>query len=119
LLQITIFVTGMKFSRRISKFISLFLIVVMMQKTVVGLYLHNWLHTPCSQTETSKAPGISLSGINCTCIDDFYLPFSETPEQVVPTIPVIETGFTAVLQFSIPFTEKILPSLRGPPSVPA
>jgi hypothetical protein len=94
------------------------LIVILLQKTSGGLYLHNWLH---SQTNASPntAPGLPViipDRGSCTCIDDFYIPFTETAEQAIQPIPVIETGFVAVLQFSFPSGLKIFHSLRGPPA---
>src|SRR5258705_13645897 len=108
----------MRSNRYITKGLSVLLIIVLVQKTIGGLYLHNWLHAQnnSSGSLASHSPAIIAHTGNCTCIDDFYIPFTETPQQFIQPIPVIETGFVAVLQFSIPFTVKFFHSLRGPPS---
>src|SRR5258706_8799189 len=111
----------MRSNRYITKGISVLLIVILMQKTCGGLYLHNWLHSQNnpSKSSASHLPDIATDPGKCACIDDFYLPFTETPEQFIQPIPVIETGFVSVFKFSIPFEVKIFLSLRGPPSVVA
>ena len=108
----------MRSNRYITKGISILLIVILLQKTSGGLYLHNWLHSQpnTSRNTASDLPVIIPDPGTCTCIEDFYIPFTETAEQVIQPIPVVETGFVAVLQFSFPFELKFFHSLRGPPS---
>ena len=87
-----------------------------MQKTGGGLYLHNWLHAPNGRLANSGLPAIGQDALSCTCLDDFYIPFSETPEQVVQIPATIQIEFVTVPILSIPFAQKFFHSLRGPPS---
>jgi hypothetical protein len=86
-----------------------------MQKAGMGLYLHNRLHTQKNIPSSSDTPAIGQNAIGCTCIDDFYLPFVEAPEQLVKTPCTIRIEFVASLISFIPSSSKFFHSLRGPP----
>jgi hypothetical protein len=105
----------MKYNRYISKCISLFLIVLLMQKAGGGLFLHDWLHAQNKTNASHQLPAVAEGVANCTCIDDFYVPFAETAGQIIQPVPEIKTEFVAVPDLPIPFSSKFFHSLRGPP----
>ena len=85
-----------------------------MLKAGGGLYLHNWLHSQKNIPASSNTPAIGQNAIACSCIDDFYIPFDETPEQPVQTPSTIKIEFVTSLTSLIP-SSKFFHSLRGPP----
>lgn len=105
---------GRSFTLRCAAFL---LILVFSQKAGAGLFLHNLLHTPSAnnkapQQENEKGKDFRY---NCTCIDDFLMPFNEEEEPVYFN-PVL--NFTIPVIFYkelIPFRTSIFSSLRGPP----
>jgi hypothetical protein len=116
LLQKTIFaVRNMKTNRHIAKCLSVLFIIILMLKAGGGLYLHYWLHSQKSATASSGTTAISQNPLTCTCIDDFNIPFTETPGQVVQKPGSIKIEFVASLASLIPSFSKFFHSLRGPP----
>jgi hypothetical protein len=109
----------MNFKRQIAKCSSVLLIVILMLKVGGGLYLHNWLHAQNAASASSGLPALGNATSHCTCIDDFYIPFTEAPEQIVQAPAAIRTAFIAPPKFLIPFFPKFFHSLRGPPSFTA
>ena|SRR5882724_2002478 len=105
----------MRTNKHIQKCISVLLIIILMQKAGAGLYLHNWLHSQKNIPSSSGAPVIGQNTIACSCIDDFYVPFAETPEQLVQAPYTIKIEFVASLISFIPSSSKFFHSLRGPP----
>ncbi|HMJ46652.1 MAG TPA: hypothetical protein VK498_04950 [Ferruginibacter sp.] len=105
----------MRANRNIRKGISMLLILVFMQKAGGGLFLHNFLHfqkiEPVSDVTTSLKHTIS----SCSCIEDFYVPFTETPQQTVHSPCRIHFEFVTPHSALIPFSAKFFHSLRGPP----
>ena len=102
----------------ILRFAAFLLILVFSQKAGAGLFLHNLLHNTASnnkipEQENKKNKGLSY---NCTCIDDFLMPFAEAEDPVyaqpVLTIVVPFTFF----EDNIPFHTPVFSSLRGPPA---
>src|SRR5258706_9457382 len=94
------------------------LILVFSQKAGAGLFLHNLFH---STTANNKIPGQENEkskefNYNCTCIDDFMMPFDGSEEPVysppVSTRIIPETFF----EDRIPFYNSILSTPRGPPA---
>ncbi|NOT52107.1 MAG: hypothetical protein HOP10_12615 [Chitinophagaceae bacterium] len=116
-MQKTIFVPGMRCNRYISKSISLLLIVLIMQKTGGSLFLHNWTHTQNNTCGSHGLPAIAEELISCACIDDFYTPFVESPEQLIQLLPAIKIAFITVGDLPIPFSSRVFHSLRGPPFI--
>jgi hypothetical protein len=91
-------------------------LLVFSQKIGGGLYLHNWLHTnTCKQS--TQTTGVSVSSYNCSCIDDFSMPFAEDAEKVSQPISVIKPEFSSPDKFLIPPSSTIFYSLRAPPSI--
>ena len=94
------------------------LILAFSQKAGTGLLLHNLFH---STTENTKIPGQENEkgkqlGYNCTCIDDFLMPFAEA-EQPICSQPVSDHSAIFIIdEETIPFYTSILSFLRGPPA---
>jgi hypothetical protein len=99
--------------------ISVLLVLVLLQKTVGGLYLHNWLHTSAAKTEKHipGSPEITATSKDCSCIDDFYVPFIESAEQLVASVPPATIVCLSPLKTAIPYRGKDFHSLRGPPAI--
>jgi hypothetical protein len=106
----------MRYKQPILKLASILLILVLTQKMVGGLYLHNWLHV--SKTNiVHTSGGKTISQYNCSCIDDFYVPFTE-PSPVIIVIPLPERGdYFAIPKMALPVKPRFSPSLRGPPVI--
>jgi hypothetical protein len=104
----------MRSNRRILKSLAVMLLLVFCQKVGGGLYLHNWLHAKAC-TETSQSTETKVTGYNCSCIDDFSMPFADDAERTSqPTIP-ITTEFIVSYNSSIPHSSPFFHSLRAPP----
>jgi hypothetical protein len=105
----------MRYKQLILKVTSLLLIILLTQKMVGGLYLHNWLHGSKNSTFHSKGE-LSIAPFNCSCIDDFNIPFTE-PATVYVDIPSrIHTSIYTIPEISLPVVTRLYPSLRGPPA---
>ena len=109
-----LYISGMKYKRLILKVTSILLIILLTQKMVGGLYLHNWLHG--SGNIAFHLPGEkAISPYNCSCIDDFNIPFTE-PATVYIDIPSrIHNAIYAIPEISLPVVTRFYHSLRGPP----
>src|SRR5262245_46238354 len=103
----------MRSNRLTVKCLAIILLLVFCQKVGGGLYLHNWLHAnACKQY--SHTAGETVSGYNCSCIDDFSMPFADNEEKISqPAIPV-KTEFTPSYNSLIPFSSRFFHSLRAP-----
>jgi hypothetical protein len=105
----------MRSNRLRVKSLAIVLLLVFCQKVGGGLYLHNWLHANnCRETQST---GTSVTGYNCSCIDDFSMPFAENSEATVQTISSTEAEFISFYKFSIPLSPALFNSQRGPPFV--
>lgn len=103
----------------ILRFAAFLLLLAFSQKAGAGLFLHTLLH---SNTANSKIPSQENENsrelnYNCTCGDDFMMPFAEV-EKPVFAGPV----FSPVILFDsysneISFYNSTLSFLRGPPAV--
>ena len=104
----------MKLRQPIIKLVSIIMLFVMMQKIAGGLYLHNWLHV--SKNVAFAAHGEKEIGqYNCSCIDDFYIPFTE-PSTFSIQVPVPGyTDYFIVPENALPVVSKYFHSLRAPP----
>ena len=105
----------MRYNKSILKGISVFLIVLLMQKTEGSLYLHDWLHAQKITRPSNEFPSLTEKAIACTCIDDFYTPFAESPALVIQQPQTIQTVFVVIPALPIPFSPTNFHSLRGPP----
>lgn len=102
--------------RQVIKQVStIFLILVLSQKMGAGLYIHNWLHAPHSKQAASSPASPKDVRYACNCLNDFYIPFTET-EQPVIWFPVFTTYYEpAAPACAIPSVYKYFHSLRAPP----
>ena len=105
----------MRSNRLTVKSLAIILLLVFCQKVGGGLYLHNWLHANNCRQSTHTA-GQVVSGYNCSCIDDFSMPFAENSEIIVQAISSTEAKFISFYKFLIPFSSALFNSQRGPPS---
>lgn len=88
--------------------------IVLTQKIAGGLYLHNWLHD--SQQLSSLSHGSkTVSQANCSCIDDFYAPFTEPVILSAETPLSVQVDFFPVRKPALPIVAKYFHSLRAPP----
>jgi len=104
----------MRSNRLTVKSFAIILLLVFCQKAGGGLYLHNWFHaTACK--ETPQSTGARVTGYNCSCIDDFSMPFADNPETVYQPAPTIEPEFVPSEKSFVPVSSKLFHSLRAPP----
>jgi hypothetical protein len=92
------------------------LMLIFSQKMGMGLYLHNWLHASKQHaTNGNPASGEEVK-FACGCINDFTLPFTETPALQVPAPPISVYLPQAAPVYSLPVVYKYYHSLRAPPA---
>jgi len=104
----------MKVRSFILRFAAFFLILIFSQKAGAGLFYHDLFHK-ISSTELPAGHEKEIS-YNCTCIDDFLMPFAETvtasdAAPVSKYITVVEVYKELLL-----FQTSVHSSLRGPPA---
>ena len=106
-----------EFSRKIIAILLLFLFV---EKVGLRLFLHNRLHQSTISAVSSKqknTPKQSISQQDCGCLDDFFIPLSQTEEAALPLPNIAYIDTIASFKY-----DCIQPSptysiqLRGPPS---
>ena len=104
----------MRYKQPIIKLVSILMMFVLTQKIAGGLYLHNWLHGSRSVTLSSHDDK-TIGQYNCSCIDDFYVPFTE-PLKISLQVPFPDQAdFSIVRDLALPVVAKYFPSLRAPP----
>lgn len=105
-------------NRIISKVIALVFLSILIHKTGGGLYLHNWLHEPAAK-HAPRAGAITLNEEfqNCTCIDEFAVPFAETPAFNLPTTSPGKQEFLTTSLSIPPFLFRQFIAQRGPPQI--
>lgn len=101
----------------ISRCIAFFLLLVFVQKSGAGLFLHNALHKSAYAANEVPAGQDKTKGYGCTCIDDFMMPFDETAEVIIDQ-PVLafNDNFKLFADRIVSITPE-LSSLRGPPAL--
>ena len=104
----------MRYKRSILQLVSILLIILLTQKMIGGLYLHNWLHSSRSSSHHPPQEKI-ISQYNCSCIDDFNIPFSEPAVVLLEAPPAAHFVFFTATEISLPVVSKFFHSLRGPP----
>jgi len=106
----------MRSNRVTVKSFAIILLLIFCQKVGGGLYLHNWLHAnACKQFNHAGVEVVT--GYNCSCIDDFSMPFADNPETVYQRVPSTKTEFTPSENSLVPFSSIFFYSLRAPPSI--
>jgi hypothetical protein len=103
--------------KKLSRFVAFILLLVFFQKSVVVLWMHNWLHGN-SNTEYAKAHGntTSLSQQNCTCLDDFFTPLGELGQPIIFRCLPVFTGYTEPASSYLFSRSPLFYSLRAPPA---
>jgi len=107
------FMLLMRSNRLTVKSFAVIILLVFCQKAGGGLYLHNWLHASACKQYTHNAE--TVTGYNCSCIDDFSMPFADNPETVYQRVPLIETEFVLSGNSFVRFSSILFHSLRAPP----
>lgn len=105
----------MKFKQPVIKLASILMMFVLTQKIACGLYLHSWLHSSkntAAITHGSKA----VSPYNCSCIDDFYAPFTGSVKVSVEPPQFLTADYLLKEEKKIPVSSKLFSSLRAPPA---
>ena len=98
----------------ILRFAAFFLLLVFSQKAGAGLFYHDLFHK-ISSAELPAGHQKEIS-YNCTCIDDFLMPFTGS-ETSVFTVPVSDYSIKVEIFVSrLAFQTSIQSSLRGPPA---
>jgi hypothetical protein len=98
--------------------VAFLLILVFSQKAGAGLFLHNLFHNTTANSKTQEQgneKGKDFS-YNCTCIDDFLMPFAEAEKVVYAQPPLIPATPFTFFEDNIPFHTPIFSCLRGPPT---
>lgn len=96
---------------------AVFLILIFSLKAGAGLFLHDLLHKNIennkhAQQENKKDQNTNY---NCTCIDDFLMPFTGGEQLVIfQPIPGVADLFT-IFKEKFTFHTLVYSSLRGPP----
>jgi hypothetical protein len=104
---------AMQLRHTIRNFFAVLLIVVFSLQAGMGLYLHNAFHLKNSSSNTSA--GSTEIKLACSCIADFYLPYTEVLAQKVAQPPSIFENHNYSFTSSVLFTFSVFHSLRAPP----
>jgi hypothetical protein len=100
----------------LKKLTSFFLLLVFLQKTGGGLIIHNELHGKITHSEVPGTHnGSIIASANCSCIDDFMMPFAEAEKIVMPVIPLSHLEPDSYFSEHLYFHSPIFSSLRAPP----
>ena len=105
----------MRKKRLVSKLVALVLLVALSQKICFGMFYHNWQHSKtCRTTLPLSSP--TVDGVDCSCVNDFLIPFTTTKVDVFAAPKIYSTLF---LSPSIEFCSNFYQcfhALRAPPS---
>ncbi|TDW99101.1 hypothetical protein [Dinghuibacter silviterrae] len=100
--------------RRHPKIIAVLLLLALSQHVGLRLWMHHWLHE--HNTASAAAP-VQLQQA-CDCFSDTMLPLEES---TVFTLTIPSQNATAlgdIPSTTVPDTEKVFYSLKGPPVTP-
>jgi hypothetical protein len=101
-----------------SKFIAFVLLLVFFQKSCAVLWLHNWLHTNNKATYTTAASnGQHFEHVTCSCLDDFFLPFTQPSEQFTVNAMPAYTGYIEKPFAYFVSSHPLFYCLRAPPAI--
>jgi hypothetical protein len=99
------------------RFTALILIISMAPRTGLEMYTHQLLHqSKISQTSSSDNSSSQQLSISCNCLDDSFMPLSETAPPVITapekeSIVLFNEEYQRIISIS-----KNFRSLRGPPT---
>jgi hypothetical protein len=99
----------------IRKFFALLLIGVLSLKGGAGLYFHDYLHIKKNNVCTQSGNSATLK-YACSCITDYYLPFTATAQQTIGSAPVPYQEHCFFYAGAEGFAPLIFYSLRAPPA---
>ena len=101
----------------IKRSIAFFLLLVFLQQTGAGLFIHNRLHGKATtgQSPVSKNESTREINFSCNCIDNFLMPFVEADATISVSISPAHLKPTDSFSEGIYYTSLIFSSLRGPP----
>ena len=105
----------MMLHRNITKFIAVLFLLMLGQKTGVGIFLHNVLHTSEHKISSGTTPDTSTINFACNCIDDFSSPFDETVTVSLNSPIIHKAALISFSRQSAPSAFYLFSSLRGPP----
>ena len=107
----------MAFIGQIKKFVSVILIIVLLQKIGGGLFLHNYLHTTNKKEHVTHSQiHLGILNSSCNCIDDFYIPFAEPENKLDTSVSDKAQIFNSKYVPPISICLRIFNSLRAPPT---
>src|SRR5213595_1889099 len=94
-------------------FFGIMLITLFSLKAGIGLSLHNYFHSQKNSYNTAAtSKGIN---VNCSCLSDFYLPFTEISQQKICIQPPVYITHNFFYPTSLPVVLSLYTSLRAPP----
>jgi hypothetical protein len=100
--------------RSIQKFFAFLLILSLSQAAGINFFLHSKFHI--TKTAVAKTSGSTSIQFNCSCTDDFHMPFEKAEDQPmiqsIQQFAVIEIAPVDATQLQQHFTQQ----LRGPPA---
>ncbi|MBS1607939.1 MAG: hypothetical protein JSS70_04000 [Bacteroidetes bacterium] len=105
----------MKCKQPIIKLVSILIIFVLTQKIAGDLYLHNLLHSTKNNAVVAHGSKV-ISQYNCSCIDDFYAPFTQSVKCSVEHPQFLTISHIVKNEQKIIFRSTLFTSLRGPPA---
>ncbi|HSU27319.1 MAG TPA: hypothetical protein VLJ68_02990 [Chitinophagaceae bacterium] len=107
----------MRAKKHIVKVMALVILLVFTQKIGLGLYIHNQIHPATSHSFPTDGPiSEKASNLNCSCIDDFLLPFTEPSNENIVPANFHTTAFISFYEADIRQVSHYFSSLRGPPT---
>ncbi|MEP7373188.1 MAG: hypothetical protein ABI675_07320 [Chitinophagaceae bacterium] len=101
----------------IKRAIAFFLLLVFLQQTGAGLFIHNRLHGKAvtSQSPINKNESTQEINFSCNCIDNFLMPFAEAQDPIVLEKSCNHSKPVDAYAEHAYFTSLIFSALRGPP----
>lgn len=107
----------MKMRAGILRVLAMLLLLVFVQKTGVGLYLHHLLHGQAANGQTAipdeKGKEISYA---CSCLDDLQMPYLPAGIDTPDPLPLVHAEPVAFYSVTLPVVTDTHTSLRGPPA---
>jgi len=108
----------MKTKGAIQKIVAAIFLLLFLQKSGVELYIHSWLHVK-SHIQAPSSSNHSFVSANCSCVDDFLMPFAEPSDVISPSISIPHQIFSLGLIEPVLSVSEYFTALRGPPVFPS